>query len=347
MTGEDNKQPDGRLDSRPDSMDPERQLAWAAKFEALAVRFENERDASRFSNIPGVSRDVDVALPARAGQLLTQAYEAKASTRFDDPSPAWDLRQCSQTRQRQVFVKLLRLSREVHRIQQTDDPQSSREPVEQAPRSLGGTQPPDDAIFDAASWMAFIRLELAPWHCEFRSDWPAYFLATDATLRLVGVTVPDVAAPPIPGDTIEDRQRNRLHGSADIQATACRILAQRFREEANQKLSMPQCDETDEQAGSEAIAQYAQVAKLLGADAAKPMQLAKILSNKDLSVNERLRQSYELEPAWVENNATWWSNQLKVTRQAVEKTPWWRIERPRLIAIIAEERKRRLIRNSD
>jgi hypothetical protein len=83
------------------------------------------------------------------------------------------------------------------------------------------------------TWIAAIRHWLAPFYQDrFRSDWPAFYVFVDVLVQDKGKVPPPASKfKQPPSKDKEENTRWRLLASAEIQATACEIVAELVEEE--------------------------------------------------------------------------------------------------------------------
>lgn len=215
--------------------------AAAFAFAKLAERF---RDAPLRSRNPSLlKRDVRGVLPADAGKLLCDSFDrgmlffpshdkiewkGRSSYTYSE----WDLRKRS-------LSYLRKLARDVVKdaIKHGDDREkieADREKIEAAVKAL---EDPDVRSADpmeytyVLTWYAFIRWYLAPREPQrFRSDWEDQF-ATEFDVLTTGRKVPHKSPFQLPQCDGPDAVLARLDISSDVQATACKILAEELQEQ--------------------------------------------------------------------------------------------------------------------
>ena len=66
----------------------------------------------------------------------------------------------------------------------------------------------------------------------------------------------------------------------------------------------------------------------LSPDGVPTMKLARIISDKSKSVNDRMVEASELNPVLYSKNSPWWKKLFKVSDSAITKTDFWRRIRP-------------------
>ena len=178
----------------------------ANQLDVLADKFRRLQSPQQLSR-ETVAREVDVTLPAMAGQILLQALDAGLlAATYDTDHPCWDLRHFSPQWQDKRVAERLGLET------------SHSKPM------------PMDTFAFSNCWWGFIRGVLVnhPEHRScFRSDWPGHWEWVDALMAgdLNQWSREDCLQWPFAGRDPEVKIKSRLRASADIQGTACEVLA--------------------------------------------------------------------------------------------------------------------------